>query len=218
MKEIGYIYLSWRKGTGHRRHIVGVIKNSATKGITFSYLKKEIEKAKEEGFAPYTEFPEIDKIYKDNVLEIFAQRLTKSERPDIKDFYSFWEIKTKQKDDKYHILAHTMGLSPTDNFEFLADYHPIKGMSFITDLAGLSKMELSPDLLLEGDDLYFEKEPQNKYDPYAVKVFKGDKEIGYIKKIHSKVFHKRKGPRIKLTVKAIDKNGVIKRVFVKVSF
>ncbi len=218
MKEIGYIYLSWRKGTGYRRNIVGVIKNSATKGITFSYLKEATEKGKEEGFAPYTEFPEIDKTYTENVLEIFAQRLTKSERPDIKDFYSFWEIKPKQKDDKYHILAHTMGLSPTDNFEFLADYHPIKGMSFITDLAGLSKKQLPTGLLAEGDVLHFEKEPENKYDQYAVKVFKGDQEIGYIKKIHSKVFHKRKGSRIKLTVKAVDKNGVIKRVFVKVSF
>lgn len=216
--EIGHIYLSWRKGQGQRRHIVGVIKKSATKGVTFAYDQKAVEKAKEEGFSPYVEFSDITKTYTDNVLELFAQRLTKSERPDIKDFYTFWEIKSSSKDDKYHILAHTMGLAPTDNFEFLAAYHPTKGMSFITDLAALSEKKLSPDSLKIGDVLRIEKEPQNKFDQYAVKVFKDDLDVGYIKKIHNKIFYKQSKFPIKLAVKAIDKNGVVKRVFVKVSF
>ena len=66
--------------------------------------------------------------------------------------------------------------------------------------------------------LRIEKEPQNKFDQYAVKVFKDDLDVGYIKKIHNKVFYKQSKFPIKLTVKAIDKNGAVKRVFVKVSF
>lgn len=218
MKEFGHIFLSWRQGSGHRRHIVGILKKSVSKGVTFQYLKENIEKAKEHGFEPYTEFPEIDKIYTDNVLETFSTRLTKPERTDISDFYSFWEIAPKNKDDKFYLLAKTQGFLPTDNFEFLADYHPVKELNFLTDLAGVSHLKLPNDTLAVGDELSFVKEISNERDSQAIKILKGDKEIGYIKKIHSKVFHKKNGDKLKIKVKAIDKNGVIKRVFVKVSF
>lgn len=72
------------------------------------------------------------------------------------------------------------------------------------------------DSISVGDELTFQKETANERDSFAIKVLKGDKEIGYIKKIHVKVFHKKNGEKLK--VKAIDKNGLIKRVFVKVSF
>lgn len=218
MKEIGYIFLSWRKGVGYERHIVGVIKKSASKGCTFCYIKEGVEKAKEEGFAPYTEFPDVEKTYKENVLEIFSQRLIKSDRPDIQDFYSFWEIKPQYKDDKYYLLAHTMGLLPTDNFELLADYKPVKELSFMTDLAGMSKLKLPSGLVKVGDSLSFEPEPTNKHDKYAVKVLKDGVTLGYIKKIHSKALIGKRNNGIKLIVKVVDQNGLIKRIFVKVSF
>ncbi len=216
MKEIGHIYLSWREGLGKRRHIVGVLKRNATLGVRFSYIKDGVEAAKKDGFSPYTEFPDFDKEYTENVLEVFGQRIMKSERSDISDFYDFWEIDTKYKDDKFYLLAHTQGLNPTDNFEFLADYNPSKGLRFLTDLASLSTLKLPADIIRPGDILTYKLEPYNEFDNKAVKVFKGDVEVGYIKKIHSRVFYKQKNSILKLHVKAVEQNGVIKRVFVKV--
>ena len=216
MKEIGYIYLSWREGIGKRRHIVGVLKRNATLGVRFSYIKNRIEAAEKDGFSPYTEFPDFDKEYTENVVEIFGQRIMKSERSDISDFYDFWEIDTKHKDNKFYLLAHTQGLNPTDNFEFLADYNPNKNLRFLTDLANLSKLRLSTDSVKPGDILTYKLESNNEFDDKAVKVFKDDKEVGYIKKIHSRVFHKQKGTLLKIVVKAVEQNGIIKRIFVKV--
>jgi hypothetical protein len=216
MKEIGHIYLSWREGLGKRRHVVGVIKRSATQGVRFTYIKKGVESALKDGFSPYTEFPEIDKTYTQNVLEVFGQRITKSERSDISDFLDFWEIDSKYKDDKYYLLAHTQGLNPTDNFEFLADYNPTKSLCFLTDLAALSTLKLPADSVKKGDILTHVLEEGNEHDKFAVQVLKGDKEVGYIKKIHSMVFYKLKNKKLKLVVKAVEQNGVIKRVFVKV--
>ncbi|MBY0426232.1 MAG: hypothetical protein K2Q22_11390 [Cytophagales bacterium] len=218
MKEIGPIYLSWKEGLGKRRHIVGVLKRNATLGVRFSYFEKRIEAAKKDGFSPYTEFPDFDKEYTENVLDVFGQRIMKSERSDISDFYDFWEIDAKYKDDKFYLLAHTQGLNPTDNFEFLADYNPRKGLRFLTDLAGLSNLNLAADTIKTGDLLTYKLELENVYDDKAVKVFKDGKEVGYIKKIHSRVFYKQKGSLLKLTVKAVEQNGVIKRIFVKVCF
>ena len=218
MKEIGNIFLCWRQGPGFRRHIVGVLKRGAISGIRFSYLKEGVEKAIQEGFTSYTEFPDLGKEYTDNVLDIFGQRLVKSERTDFKDFLSFWEIKESFKEDKYYLLAHTQGLSPIDNFEFLADYNTKRDLCYLTDLAGLSSLKLSPSELKIGDTLRFEYEKRNLHDKLAIKVFKGDLHIGYIKKIHNKVFHKCHGEKLQLSVKALERNGVIKKIFVKVSF
>ncbi len=214
MKEVGNIYLSWRESLGGRRYIVGVLKRNATEGIRFSYFIEEVERARKNGFSPYTEFPDIDKEYTKNVLEVFGQRIMKPERADISDFYDFWEIDAKFQDDKYYLLAHTQGLNPADNFEFLADYNPHRDFRFLTDLAGLSHIRLQAGEVVQGDVLTYKLEPNNSYDRYAVQVFKGDKQIGYIKKIHSQVFYKQDG--FKLIVKAVEQNGVIKRIFVKV--
>jgi len=217
VKELGHIYLSWRKGQGGRRHIVGVLKRSATKGVRFAYLKDRVEDAKKEGFAPYPEFPDLSKEYTENVVEAFGQRIIKSERSDIKDFLDFWEIDAKYKDDKFYLLAHTQGLSPTDNFEFLVDYNPTRSLRFLTDLASLSVLNLPAGTVVSGDVLTYQLEKDNQYDPYAVRVFKGDTPVGYIKKIHNRVFHKNGSGAFKLIVKAIEQNGTIKRIFLKVA-
>ena len=106
---------------------------------------------------------------------------------------------------------------PTDNFEFLADYNTVPGLHFLTDLAGLSAKELSPESIQIGDELIFKLDSSNLFDPEAVLIYKGDLEIGYIKKIHCKVFHKPGAEILKILVKAIEKNGRIKKVFVKVT-
>jgi hypothetical protein len=218
MKEFDKIYVSWRKGQGHRRYIVGVLQQSDAGTFSLTYDGGVIEKAKQEGFAPYTEFPDVTKIYNGTVLDIFAQRLIKSERPDVQIFYNFWEIEPQFIDDKFYLLGHKQGLLPTDNFEFLADYNIVPNLHFLTELAGLSTYQLSGNSLSVGDILRFEIDKENKYDNEAVKVFKGSLEIGYVKKIHCKVFHKPGAEKLKLSVKALDKNGKIKKVFIKVSF
>ena len=217
MKEFDKLYLSWRKGKGSRRHIVGVLEHTPNGSFVFTYDNSSVEKAATEGFAPYTEFPDVLKSYNGQVLEIFGQRIIKSARPDVQQFYEFWEIDPAFKEDKFYMLAHTQGLLPTDNFEFLADYNPIIGLHFLTELAGLTNYKLPPDAIKTGDVLRFEIDKENEFDPEAVKVFNSDKEIGYIKKIHCRLFHKPGTELLKLTVKAIDKNGIINKIFIKVS-
>jgi hypothetical protein len=216
MREFDKIYLSWRKGQGFRRHIVGVLQERQDQSYVFNYDIEAIKIAREDGFTPYTEFSDITKSYNGSVLDVFAQRLTKNERPDIDEFYSFWEIDPKYKSDKFYLLGHTQGIQPTDNFEFLADYKIVSGLHFLTEIAGLSVSNISSEKLNVGDLLFFKIDPHNTYDSDAVKVLKGDLEVGYIKKIHCRIFHKPEAEKLKLSVKALEKNGKIKRVFVKV--
>lgn len=215
MKAIAQIYLTWRKGSGDRRHIVGSIKRNATDGVRFEYIKENVEEARKDGFILYESFPDLDKKYNENVLDIFGQRIMRSDRADLKNFYDFWKIDLKNIDDKYYMLAYTQGMLPTDNYEFLADFNPIKGLKFVTEISGLSHFKVSGDKLSVGDKLSYLLEDINPKDKNAVKVFKDDLSLGYIKRVHNNVFVKAKH-QIDLTVKSIEKNGILKRVFVEV--
>lgn len=216
MHSFGYLYLSWRKGSGSSRHIVGVIKISSSKKIRFSYIQHGVEAAKLEGFLPYTEFSDLDKEYTENVLEVFAQRLVKSERADINNFLGFWEISPEKQGDKLALLAYTQAWLPTDTFEILAEFNPSKLLCFVTDLAGLSKTLIPSDQISVGDYLSYKLAPLEQ-DKYAVQIYKGDLLLGYIKKIHNRVFYKKGKEKLTIKVKAIEKNGIIKRLFLKVS-
>lgn len=215
MKAIGNIFLAWRNGKGNRRIIVGVIKRSATKGTRFNYLQQGLEEAAKYGFTCYEGFPDTAKTYTENVIEIFGQRITRSDRNDTGDFYRFWRINPQYKHDNFYMLAYTQGLLPIDNFEFLADFNPISGLEFVTEISGLSSSKPDPQCISVGDTLRNEPDPWNAYDKYSVKVFKGDLLLGYIKRVHSRVFLKtKKTPDI--TVHHIERNGTLKRVFVLV--
>ncbi len=217
MSSIGNIYLIWRKGKGDRRIPIGVLKNSATEGVRFYYLQNGVEEAKKHGFQSYTSFPILNKVYTENVLTIFGQRIVKSERNDLADFYDFWKVDRSKIGDLYYMLAQTQGLLPTDNFEFLADFHPVAGSCFISEISGLSHNSVPADSLSVGDVLRFERESGNEHDDYAVKLFKDELFLGYIKKYHSKVvFDTKNTPTIK--VHHLERNGILKRVFLSIQF
>ncbi len=216
MKAIGNIHLIWRPGKGSRRISVGTIKKSTLEGIRFQYNQEGVEEAKKLGFVHYEGFPDTCIDYRENVIEIFGQRLMRSERPDLQDFYDFWNVDLNKKEDKFYMLAFTQGLLPTDNFEFLANFNPVDSLSFVTEIANLTEAQIPSDKVSVNDILRYELEPTNEYDKKAVKVFKGELYLGYVKLIHSEVFHKT-SRRFDLIVQGIEKNGVLKRIFVKAS-
>jgi len=217
MTEFDKIYLAWRTGTSERRHIVGLLQRLPDGGYVFQYLPEARKLSEEKGFIPYTEFPDLDKQYKDNVVDIFAQRLTRTDRTDSAQFFSFWEVDPQRIQDKFYLLGKTQGLVSTDNFEFLAEYHFEKGIHFLTDVAGLTHLQLSKDSVLPGDNLSFRLEGTNEYDPLAVALFKGDLAVGYIKKVHNKIFHEPDSSLLQVKVKAVEQNGTIRKIFVTVS-
>jgi len=211
------IYLIWRKEKGSRRKIVGVIKRTATNGISFRYIEKGVKEAKKEGFKEYVGFPlDYEKSYSENNLDIFSLRLVPFERKDNKKLLEFWLAEGVT--DKFDLLALTQGLLPTDNFEFLGKFNPKKGFKFVTDIAGLSHIELEKDTVKKGDKLtYIFESNKDATDGRAVKVYKGNTHVGYIKLIHDNIFKNVKGnKKLSLTVKKVDQNGQIRNIFIEV--
>ena len=104
-KFIKQIYLVWRRGRNDSRIKVGKLTKNVTDGIRFQYIEEGVKEAMEKGFTMYPDFPDIDRIYTQNVLEIFSQRLTKTERSDIQKYFNYWEILPSLKDDKFYVFC-----------------------------------------------------------------------------------------------------------------
>ena len=215
-KFIKQIYLVWRRGRNDSRIKVGKLTKNVTDGIRFQYIEEGVKEAMEKGFTMYPDFPDIDRIYTQNVLEIFSQRLTKTERSDIQKYFNYWEIIPSLKDDKFYVLAQTQGLLLTDNFEFIAEYYPVKNLNFTSELCGLTRRKLAIGTIKEGDLLQWKIEKNNPFDKYAVKLSKNGIELGYVKTIHAKVFHDSKYKSFQISVKSLEQNAYITRAFIKV--
>ena len=213
-KFFGNIFLCWRPKVGERRIKVGVLHQSSN-GLTFRYTDEAKKAAEQSGFTPYAGFPNLNETYTKNVLEIFSQRLTRSERPDIDKYYAFWRIAPEYRNDKLYLLAKTQGLLASDMFEFLADYNPVRGLDFVSDISGLSHTKLPADALSSGDILEWKREPENEQDKYAIALYKDKQKIGYVKKIHNLVFHKATHP-IRVEVISTEANGHLNRAYIRI--
>ena len=213
---VDIIYISWRKEVGSRRYLIARIRRSA-RGLSFSYRQQQLEHAKKEGLEYISGFQDVDKLKDEDVHRILALRVIKKERSDSKQFLDFWEASGTE--DIFDLVSLTQGKSPTDNLEFLGVYHPKKGLKFVTDLAGLSHEKIEKDFLQEGDILTYRRERYNSYDRDAIAVFKGQTRVGYVKRIHTRPFCEAKEKKpLHLVVKAVEQNGFVKQVFVKVEF
>jgi len=215
------IHLSWRKGKGYERRIIGEIYRFGGMGYNFKYLKEGVEDAKKEGFINYPEFPDSSDwnfVYTEGIKEIFSLRLIPEGRSDRKQYLAFWEA-DKSEYDWFDQLALTQGMLSTDNFEFLGIYNPPKINSFVTDVANLSKRNLAKDTIMTDDTLTYKIEDTiYDFNGKCVKLFHNGYEIGFIKKIHNIFFWEaeNRGFTPKVKIKAIDQNGNIKQIYVKV--
>lgn len=214
------IYLSWRPGKGDGRFLVGVFSrgNSSGDDIEFNYQQEEVIKAGEKGFFNYPEFPDINKVYRTNLKTVLSLRLMPKTRADRNNYLSFWNANVDGL-DWFDELGFTQGELATDTFEFLAKY-PKKyngiGINFVSNIAALSHLTLSSDCVKIGDKLRFELDPENKFDKSAIKVFRDNDFIGYVKRGHNLFFHKVRNEEIDIRITNLEKNGKMNQIYFSV--
>ena len=215
MKSIGNIYLAWRKDKDSPRILVGIIKNNATKGVRFMYLADGAIEARRLGFEAYEGFPDVTNVYTQNVLRIFGHRVLRAAVPNIEEYFDFWCINKEYKSKPYYMLAYSQGMLEDDNFEFLASFNPKKDFSLVTEITGLSETKLAADTLVEGDILKVQMASVNADDDTDVKLFKGDKMLGYVKAVHDRMFYKAK--KLQVRVHKVEQDAQVNRVFIRIT-
>ena len=213
LPHVNDIIVIWREGKGKDRIPIAIVKNDGNNTV-FKYIEDGVDCARRNGFVCFPDFPVINKVYDKNVLNALSQRVNNRERSDIEEYYNFWEIPSDARKDTFLMVAYTQGILPTDNFEFLAEYSSVEGVRFVSEITGLTKNKLDNNCISEGDELEWRCEPENESDNMAVALYKENRKLGYVKRIHNQVFHLRDCDKLKVKVKKIEHNGHISRVLI----
>ena len=222
--ETDKIYLTWRKGTGFLRHVVGVLCKNENNQYVFKYLDKEnLTKAEFDGFTYYPAFENIERTYEQDVLEIFSRRLIDPNRRDYDKFLNYW-CAEEYKGNNFAILGLTGAKLQTDNFEFIAPHYEIPAI-FYTELTWLQKGDADIQEKFKNEDKHensgkitVQAEPDNEVDPKAVEVLYEDKRLGYIKSIHCDCIADALNNNYQVKVGVADKvkNGQLKNVLLRI--
>ncbi|MFH0702764.1 MAG: HIRAN domain-containing protein [bacterium] len=224
--ETDEIYLTWRKGTGFLRHVVGILykDKDINNNYVFKYSDKEkLKKAQDDGFTYYPAFENIEKIYTNEVREIFSRRLVNPNRKDYDKFLNYW-CAEEYKGNNFAILGLTGAKLQTDNFEFIAPHYEIPAI-FYTEVTWLQignpdiqEKFKNENLSENSNEIILQAEPDNGVDPKAVKVLYEGEKLGYIKSIHCDCIASALNNNcdIKVEVKDKIKNGQLKNVLLKI--
>jgi len=214
------IYLSWQAADHGQRYIIAELIEKANGEYCFRYIPgSDLEEAKKHGFTGYPAFPAFDKEYTNNAIDPFVMRLPARARMDLDILLKYWEIHDRNITD-FDLLAITGGKLRTDNFEFIDPHKTRRPNQFLTELAGFVHHAEDKKLreIPVGTEVQLERDLNNRFDPFAVKVLYQGKQIGYIKKVHAQTISEEiaKGKKVKAEVKNFDLNGVVNSVLLKV--
>lgn len=183
------LLLIWKEPKERRRYIIGLLTYENNEYI-FKYINPELDSAKKAGFEYFPGFTETNKTYvsKDDMFKNISTRLPNKNRPDYLQILNLYDLDVSS--NQMEILTKTKGRLLTDNFEFVPEFNKNK-IEF--DVAGTSHREdikKCKNLLQVNDTLYLERENDNKYDIYAIKIIYYNKNIkyhiGYVPRYYSK--------------------------------
>lgn len=207
-----YLYLIWKSGQSGRQYIVGQLTRNSQ--YEFRYCG-EVGNAIEDGFVPLLCFPDLDQQYKDKKLfPVFSSRLPDKKRKNIKDILKKYGLENY---DEYTLLKRSGARLPIDSLEFI---DPIldgeKDLTRIFFVAGVRHyLNCGGDdcrraiEVTRGDEVFLQKDLENKYDKNAVQVVDySGKILGYIPRYYSSsvVELLEKNKKITCHVYNVDKN------------
>lgn len=216
------IYLTWQSKEHETRYLVGELIETASQEYVFCYVPgADLEAAKALGFSGYPAFPDLEKKYDQHVLESFVMRLPSRSREDFQKLLTYWDIQNPTISD-FDLLSITGARLKTDRFELIDPHEHLRPNHFLTELAGHFHHDVDGILrgMPIGAILKLERELDNKWDRFAVKVLRDDKQIGYIKKIHARTVAEElaAGRAVHANVKNHYINGVVNSILLKVTF
>lgn len=160
----------------------------------FRYLKgtDDFRLAIEEGFHEFPAFSDAkNEESKLGALDVFVRRLPPRKREDFHEYLSQYNLPINFTGSSFALLAYTGARLPSDTFELCPDLSDaVAPLDLIVEVAGLGFHMDENSVFHEDETVSFEKDPENPYDPQAVKVLHNKNHIGYINKALSPSFAK----------------------------
>ena len=173
----------------HRR-VVGEILQEPQGDVMFRYLAdtQDFQDAIAEGFSGFPAF-KLDKFggagreYRSNVLYAFSSRTASRKRGDFAEYLSAHWLPENFAGSDFSLLAHTGARLPGDGFEILADLSTVSGpFDMVMEVAGTRFQPTDLKNVAIGDPVTLAPEPDNAFDPNAIKISHLSGDLGYVPK------------------------------------
>lgn len=184
-----YLLLIWKDPETRRNYTVGKL----TRGdcFTFQYYG-EAENAEEAGWKLLGAFPTYQEYRSNTMFPVFSSRLPDKKRRDIQNILEKYGL---MEYDEFELLRRSGARLPIDTYEFIDPIPPddteVEREFYITGIRYHSACQGSDCGTLPGvkvgDMLLLEEEPENAYDPMAIRVLTQEKEVlGYVPRYYNK--------------------------------
>ncbi len=184
-----YLLLIWKDPETRRNYTVGKL----TRGdcFTFQYYD-EAENAEEAGWKLLGAFPTYQEYRSNTMFPVFSSRLPDKKRRDIQNILEKYGL---MEYDEFELLRRSGARLPIDTYEFIDPISPddkeVEREFYITGIRYHSACQGSDCGALPGvkvgDMLLLEEEPENAYDPMAIRVLTQEQEVlGYVPRYYNK--------------------------------
>lgn len=184
-----YLLLIWKDPETRRNYTVGKL----TRGdfFTFQYYG-EAENAEEAGWKLLGAFPTYQEYRSNTMFPVFSSRLPDKKRRDIQNILEKYGL---MEYDEFELLRRSGARLPIDTYEFIDPISPddkeVTREFYITGIRYHSACQGSDCGALPGvkvgDILLLEEEPENAYDPMAIRVLTQEQEVlGYVPRYYNK--------------------------------
>ena len=184
-----YLLLIWKDPETRRNYTVGKL----TRGdcFTFQYYG-EAENAEEAGWKLLGAFPTYQEYRSNTMFPVFSSRLPDKKRRDIQNILEKYGL---MEYDEFELLRRSGARLPIDTYEFIDPISPddkeVTREFYITGIRYHSACQGSDCGALPGvkvgDILLLEEEPENAYDPMAIRVLTQEKDVlGYVPRYYNK--------------------------------
>ena len=198
------LWLIWKEPKERRRFIIGELtyENNEYK---FKYIDPELNNARKNGLDFFPGFDDIEKEYVSNtgLFPNIETRLPNTARPEYLEILNLYDLDTDSS--KMEILEKTKGRLLTDNFEFVPVFDKNKIEFEVAGTSHSDDIKNYKDIFEVNDNLFLERELDNKYDEYAIKVIcKKNRtlyHLGYVPRYYSKELSRMLDENVKYSAK-----------------
>ncbi len=217
------LLLSWQTPDDRQRMIVAeLVRSDDDSDLVYLKDSEDFSRAQSLGFKGYPGF-EVEKgVVRKNVLTSFMKRLPPRSRGDFGRFLGALRIKSDAKISDFALLGYSGAKLPDDDFTVI---HPFENAStpfeLLLPVQGYQhyQEQLPPTELSEDMQARFEVEPDNQYDPEAIKIIINDVIAGYVSRGLTRSFKKwlQSGSTITAHVERINGTQQKTKVYLYVS-
>ena len=210
------LLLSWQpkptEGRG-RMFVAELIRNGNDADLIYLLDSNEFKKAQSFGFKEYPGFETTQQKY-EKVLFAFMKRLPPRSRGDFGKYLDSLRIPGNAEISDFALLGYSGAKLPDDDFTVVHTFeNAVPPFEILLRVQGYRYYvgQLPPDSIRQGQEATFEVEPENEFDPRAIKIIINGTRAGYVCRGLTESFHKWFEVRCRIDASVERINGMAER-------